>query len=72
MPKYHFEIVDDYRLEDPVGQELPDADQARTVANDIAKQIATDVISESTRNVVVIDDDGTEVYQTPIRCEGKA
>ena len=72
MPKYHFEIVDNYRLEDPVGQELPDADQARTVANDIAKQIATDVVSESERNVVVIDDDGTEVYQTPIRCEGEA
>ena len=43
-----------------------------TVANDIAKQIATDVVSESARNVVVIDDSGTEVYQTPISCEGKA
>ncbi|MBC7585300.1 hypothetical protein FNL55_14675 [Tardiphaga sp. vice352] len=72
MPKYHFEIVDDYRLEDPIGQELHDADQAMTVANDIAKQIATDVVSESARNVVVIDDSGTEVYQTPISCEGKA
>jgi hypothetical protein len=71
MPKYHFEIVDGYRLEDPVGMDLPDTDQAKTVAHDIAKQIAADVVSDSTRNVVVVDDDGTEVYQTPIHGETK-
>ena len=72
MPKYHFEIVDGYRIEDPVGQDLPDADQARSVAHDIAKQIAIDVVSETTRNVVVVDDAGTEVYQTPISGEGQS
>ena len=72
MPKYHFEIVDGYRLEDPVGQDLPDADQARSVADDIAKQIATDIVSESERNVVVVDDAGTEVYQTPITGEARS
>lgn len=72
MPKYHFEIVDGYRLEDPVGLDLPNADQARTVAHDIAKQIATDIASDSTRNVVVVDDAGTEVYQTPINGEDKS
>ena len=72
MPKYHFEIVDGYRLEDPVGLDLPDADQAKTVAHDIAKQIATDIASESTRNVVVVDDAGHEVYQTPISGEDKS
>ena len=67
MPKYHFEIVDGYRLEDPVGLDLPSDDQARTVAHDIAKQIAIDIASDSARNVVVVDDDGTEVYKTPIK-----
>ncbi len=66
MPKYHFEIVDGYRLEDPVGLELPGADQAKSVAHDIARQIATDIASESTRNVVVVDDEGAEVYKTAI------
>ena len=71
MPKYHFEIVDGYRLEDPVGLDLPDTDQAKTVAHDIAKQIAADIVSDTTRNVVVVDDAGTEVYQTPISGEDK-
>ena len=70
MPKYHFEIVDGYRLEDPVGLDLPGEDQAKTVAHDIAKQIAIDIASESTRNVVVVDDDGAEVYKTPIKDDG--
>jgi hypothetical protein len=69
MPKYHFEIVDGYRLEDPVGLDLPGEDHARTVAHDIAKQIAIDIVSDSARNVVVVDDDGTEVYKTPIKDE---
>ena len=66
MPKYHFEIVDGYRLEDPVGVELPGTNDAKSVAHDIAKQIAIDVAGNSERNVVVVDDDGTEVYKTPI------
>ena len=67
MPKYHFEIVDGYRLEDPVGLDLPGDDQAKTVAHDIAKQIAIDIVSDTTRNVVVVDDAGAEVYKTPIK-----
>ncbi|MDB5616022.1 hypothetical protein [Tardiphaga sp.] len=67
MTKYHFEIVDGYRLEDPVGFELPSEDQARAVAQEIAKQIAIDISSESTRNVVVVDEDGKEVFKTPIK-----
>lgn len=66
MPKYHFEIVDGFRLEDPVGIDCPGDDEAKTVANDIARQIAIDVASHNARNVVVVDDDGAEVYQTPI------
>jgi hypothetical protein len=66
MPKYHFEIIDGFRLEDPVGIDCPGEDEAKTVAHDIARQIAIDVASRNERNVVVVDDDGAEVYQTPI------
>ena len=50
--------------------ELPGADQAKTVAHDIASQIAQDVVSENRRNVVVVDDDGAEIYKTPINGDG--
>jgi hypothetical protein len=66
MPKYHFEIVDGYKLEDPIGLECRDELQARTVAKDIARQIAIDIESTTQRNVVVVDDDGEEIYKTPI------
>lgn len=66
MPKYHFEIVDDFRLEDPVGVDCSSDVQAQMVAKDIARQIAIDVVSQSDRKVVVINDDGDEIYKTPI------
>jgi hypothetical protein len=66
MPKFHFEIVDGYKIEDPVGMDLKGSDQAKTLANAIAKQIAVDVGAASARNVVVINDEGEEVYKTPI------
>jgi hypothetical protein len=67
MPKYHFEIVDGFKLEDPVGLECRDEVQAKTVAEDIARQIAIDIESKKPRNVVVVDDDGAEVYTTAIK-----
>jgi hypothetical protein len=67
MPKYHFEIIDGFRLEDPVGLECPDDERAKIVARDIARQIAIDVSSAAERNVLVVDDAGGEVYQTPIK-----
>ena len=67
MPKYHFEIVDGFRLEDSVGLDCTSHAQAKTVAQDIARQIAVDIVSESDRKVVVIDDNGDEVYKTKIK-----
>jgi hypothetical protein len=66
MPKFHFEIVDGYRIEDPVGLDCESEEQARTVAHDIAKQIAIDVGSESARHVVVVGEDGIELFKTPV------
>ena len=43
MPKFHFEIVDGYKIEDPVGLECKNEQQAQQVAEDIARQIAIDV-----------------------------
>lgn len=66
MPQFHFEIVDGYKIEDPVGMDLKSKDQAKTLANDIARQIAIDVGAAAARNVVGIDDEGDEVYKAPI------
>jgi hypothetical protein len=67
MPKYHFEIVDGFRLEDPVGVDCVNDAEAKSVAQDIARQIAVDIVSAGDRNVVVVDANGAEVYQTAIR-----
>ncbi|MDB5631979.1 MAG: hypothetical protein JWR49_834 [Tardiphaga sp.] len=37
------------------------------MAEDIARQIAIDIESKQSRNVVVLDGDGEEVYKTPIK-----
>jgi hypothetical protein len=66
MPKFHFEIVDGYKIEDPVGMDLESKDEAKTLANDIARKIAIDVGGAAARNVVVIDDEGEEIYKASI------
>jgi hypothetical protein len=43
MPRFHFEIVDGFKIEDPVGMELPSEEQAKQLAANIARQIAIDV-----------------------------
>jgi len=67
MPKYHFEIVDGFRLEDPIGQDCSGDAQAKRVANKMARQIAEDIErDDQDRTVVVLDDHGAEVYKTQI------
>lgn len=67
MPKYHFEIIDGFRLEDPIGQDCSSDAQAATVAKKIARQIAEDIRrDDDDRTVVVLDDNGMEVCKTPI------
>jgi hypothetical protein len=67
MPRFHFEIVDGYTLEDPSGMELPTEQAARKVAREIAKQISIDVDDEGLTDVVVKTDDGKEIYKAPIK-----
>jgi hypoxanthine phosphoribosyltransferase len=61
MPKF---ISGSYTVEDPLGL---DCKQAKTVAQDIARQNAIDIKSVSGRNVVVVDDIGIELFKTSVK-----
>jgi hypothetical protein len=65
MPKFHFEIIDGYKIEDPVGLDCKSTEQAKEIAVNIAKQIAVDIGPEVARRMV--DDDGTEIYKVPVK-----
>jgi hypothetical protein len=67
MPKYHFEIVDGFKIEDPVGMDLKSEDQARELAGNIARQIAIDVKDHKARKVVVKDEAGSHVHEVPVK-----
>ena len=68
MPIFHFDIADDVRLEDPVGLDCANESDARKTADLIARQIAIDLADGNPdRSVVVIDEDGSEIYTTPVK-----
>jgi hypothetical protein len=69
MPKFHFEIVDGYTIEDPRGMELPTEQQAKRIAEEMAKQVAVDVEDRSLTDIVVKDANGEIVHTTPIRSD---
>jgi hypothetical protein len=67
MPIFHFDIADRVRLEDPVGLDCKNESDAKKTADMIARQIAIDLHDErEPRTVVVIDEAGSEIYQTPV------
>jgi len=67
MPIFHFDIADGVRLEDPVGLDFENANDARKTADLIARQIAIDLddVREG-RCVVVIDESGSEIYKVAV------
>jgi len=67
MPKYHFEIADGITLPDPVGTDCRNDEHARREAQAIAVQIARDLGDRELRSVVVVDDEGEELYRVPIK-----
>jgi hypothetical protein len=67
MPKFHFEIVDGFKIEDLVGMDLKSEDQAKQLAADIARQIAIDVKDSEARKVVVKDEGGSHVHEIPVK-----
>jgi len=72
MSKFHFEIVDGQTLKDPKGMEVPTEQQARKIAEEMAKQIANDVDDGSFTDVVVKTDSGKIIHKTPIKSDPKS
>jgi hypothetical protein len=68
MPIFHFDIADSVRLEDPVGLDCKNENDARKTADLIARQIAIDIPAEGEdRAVVVVDETGSEIYKAPVK-----
>ncbi len=68
MPIFHFDIADGFRLEDPVGLDCACAGDARKTADLIAHHIALDIVSDNQdRCVVVVDEEGEEIYKVLVR-----
>ena len=68
MPIFHFDIADGVRLEDPVGVDCKNEQEARKTADLIARQIAIDLgDGDRDRSVVVVDEAGAEIYETPVK-----
>ena len=68
MPIFHFDIADGVRLEDPVGLDCRNETEARKTADLIARQIAIDLDDGNVnRCVVVVDEAGAEIYETPVK-----
>jgi hypothetical protein len=68
MPIFHFDIADGVRLEDPVGLDCKNENDARKTADLIAHQIAIDLNDgRQGRCVVVIDEAGSEIYKAEVK-----
>jgi hypothetical protein len=68
MPIFHFDIADGVRLEDPVGLDCRNESDAKRTAELIARQIAVDLDDgNEARSVVVVDEAGSEIFQTPVK-----
>ena len=68
MPIFHFDIADGVRLEDPVGVDCKNEQEARKTADLIARQIAIDLgDGDRDRSVVVVDEAGAEIYEAPVK-----
>ena len=68
MPIFHFDIADGIRLEEPVGLDCANENDAKKTADLIARQIAIDLDDGvRDRSVVVVNEDGSEIYTTPVK-----
>jgi hypothetical protein len=67
MPRFHFELTNGHRLPDPTGLDCPNEQDAKGAADLIAQQIAHDLDGASSRCVIVVDEDGKQIYQVPIQ-----
>jgi hypothetical protein len=67
MAIFKFEIADGVRLADPVGLECESVQDAKAKADLIARQIAADVELQRARCIIVLDEDGAEIYKAAVK-----
>jgi hypothetical protein len=73
MPIFHFDIADGIRLEDPVGLDCRNENDAKIKADLIARQIAIDLADGNQgRSVIVVNEAGSEIYQAPVKADRPA
>jgi hypothetical protein len=66
MPRFHFPIVDGTKLDDPFGIDLPNTEQARRHAENIARHLAG---LNKERIVIAINEDGDEVHKVRVEAD---
>ena len=66
MPLYHFELANGHRLPDPAGLECSGDEDAKVKADIIAHTMAQELEAVRGRQLVVLDEIGTEIYKVPL------
>jgi hypothetical protein len=66
MPRYYFKIVDGTTLNDPLGLDCRDDQDAEAKAKIIAHEIATDAPVAQARRIAIVDEDGNQVSIVPV------
>ena len=65
-------IVDGQTIKDPKGMEVPTEQQAKKIAEEMAKQIANDAEDEPFTDVVMKTATGKIIHKTPIESDPKS
>ena len=66
MPRYHFELANGHRLPDPSGLECSDHQDAIAKAHVIARTMAMELEAVHGRQLLVLDETGTEIYKVSL------
>jgi hypothetical protein len=66
MTRFHFHIVDGVEIPDVIGMDCTEA-QAKSVAENIARNIADEVGTHHARKVVVVNEAGSAIHEEPVQ-----
>ena len=67
MPRYHFELANGHRLPDPGGLECSGDHDAMEKAKVIARTMAAELEQTRGRQLIVLNEEGAEIYKMPLR-----
>ena len=67
MPKFHFDIIDSHPIKDPKGMNLATEQQAKQIAEEMAKQVTGSVEDASLKDVVVKNETAEVIHMAPIK-----